>query len=205
LQRISDSDEGYILHDDRVKRAPEALALLQAFVNTAYGQQQYQHQVISDSLQLRAWLAQQGLMGPEEPATEGDLRRALALREALRGLLRANNAGPPVAAEMLDMLHHIARLAPLAVHVSPDGTATFVPTVGGVDGALARLVSQIPLTQADGTWPRLKACRNDRCGRAFYDTSKNHSAIWCASTTCGNRIHARAFRQRQRTQQLDGE
>jgi hypothetical protein len=30
----------------------------------------------------------------------------------------------------------------------------------------------------------------------FFDTSKNHSAIWCSSQFCGNRMAARAYRAR---------
>jgi predicted RNA-binding Zn ribbon-like protein len=47
---------------------------------------------------------------------------------------------------------------------------------------------------AEGTWPRLKACRN--CHWAFYDTSKNRSGTWCSMQLCGNRLKTRRFRSR---------
>jgi predicted RNA-binding Zn ribbon-like protein len=52
--------------------------------------------------------------------------------------------------------------------------------------------------QADGTWPRLKACPADACGWAFYDRSRNHSRTWCDMSVCGNRAKARSYRARQR-------
>ena len=47
---------------------------------------------------------------------------------------------------------------------------------------------------ADGTWRRLKACREDTCQWAFYDRSKNRSGTWCSMAVCGNRAKARAYR-----------
>ena len=45
---------------------------------------------------------------------------------------------------------------------------------------------------ADGTWSRLKACREDDCHWAFYDRSRNRSGQWCVMAVCGNRNKARA-------------
>jgi hypothetical protein len=51
---------------------------------------------------------------------------------------------------------------------------------------------------ADGTWPRLKACRRDVCGWLFFDRSRNRSARWCQMAVCGNRTKTRAYRARRR-------
>jgi predicted RNA-binding Zn ribbon-like protein len=74
------------------------------------------------------------------------------------------------------------------------------PGVGGLDGALARLFAIILTAQIDGTWPRLKACRNEVCRWAFYDASKNRSGHWCTMAICGSRRKTRAYRSRQREQ-----
>ena len=52
-------------------------------------------------------------------------------------------------------------------------------------------------TMLDGTWRRLKVCRN--CQWAFYDTSKNRSGSWCSMQLCGNRLKTRAYRTRRRS------
>jgi predicted RNA-binding Zn ribbon-like protein len=49
---------------------------------------------------------------------------------------------------------------------------------------------------AEGTWSRLKACREHSCEWAFYDRSRNRSGVWCSMEGCGNRAKARAFRER---------
>jgi predicted RNA-binding Zn ribbon-like protein len=49
----------------------------------------------------------------------------------------------------------------------------------------------------DGTWERLKACRN--CYWSFYDYSPNRSATWCSMQICGNRQKTRAYRRRHKT------
>jgi predicted RNA-binding Zn ribbon-like protein len=49
---------------------------------------------------------------------------------------------------------------------------------------------------ADGSWPRLKACRSDTCQFAFIDTARNRSRQWCDMAICGNREKARRFRSR---------
>jgi predicted RNA-binding Zn ribbon-like protein len=49
---------------------------------------------------------------------------------------------------------------------------------------------------ADGTWQRLKACRDHSCEWAFYDHTKNRSGAWCTMEECGNRAKARSYRER---------
>jgi predicted RNA-binding Zn ribbon-like protein len=49
---------------------------------------------------------------------------------------------------------------------------------------------------SDGSWSRLKCCRNHDCRWSFYDYSKNRSATWCSMQICGNRTKTRAYRQR---------
>lgn len=208
--------------------APSALTMMQAFVNTSYGSGRRRHEELETPEQLRAWLAQWRLIPENTPVSEGDVRRAMSVREALRTLLRAHTPTPSprhrggevepgaslrptadltpdgpardalVAAE--SALNAIAAHTPLTIHFHDDGHAALEPDIGGVDGALARLLAIVPVAQADGSWRWLKICRNDACGRAFYDTSKNHSGAWCAMGACGNRLNARASRARRRQQ-----
>jgi len=84
-----------------------------------------------------------------------------------------------------------------------DGRAELAPAAGGVDSSLARLLAIISSAMADGTWSRLKACRDDDCQWAFYDRSKNRSGTWCTMAACGNRSKARAYRKRERTARTD--
>jgi predicted RNA-binding Zn ribbon-like protein len=94
------------------------------------------------------------------------------------------------------VLDAASRRADLGVRFTPDGTAAVEPGTGGVDGALGRILAVVAAAMADGTWYRLKACREDSCRWAFYDHTKNHSGRWCQMAECGNRAKARAYRRR---------
>jgi predicted RNA-binding Zn ribbon-like protein len=71
-----------------------------------------------------------------------------------------------------------------------------VPRKGGAAGALAFVLAAVAETMADGTWPKLKACRSDTCRWAFVDHARNRSRQWCSMSVCGNRAKARTFRAR---------
>ena len=56
----------------------------------------------------------------------------------------------------------------------------------------------------DGTFARLKACREHTCEWAFYDHSRNRSATWCSMEVCGNRAKARDLSRAPRQGQPAG-
>lgn len=184
--------------EEQNKAAPGQLAVVQALVNTQYGQGRYTHTDLTNSDQLRAWLVAHGLLEDGAPVTEGDVRRVVQFREALRGLLRANNE-MEVLTSPVEVLNHLASAAPLRVRFHDDGQVTLEPDIAGVDGALASLIGIVFTAILNGTWGRLKVCRNERCQKAFYDTSKNRSGAWCSMARCGSRLKARAYRRRSRT------
>ncbi|MFE7332228.1 CGNR zinc finger domain-containing protein [Streptomyces sp. NPDC057565] len=53
--------------------------------------------------------------------------------------------------------------------------------------------------QQEGSWNRLKTCRNPRCAVAFYDRSRNNSWVWHDVKVCGNAANLRAYRARRRS------
>jgi predicted RNA-binding Zn ribbon-like protein len=183
--------------EEQHKAAPGPLAVVQALVNTQYGQGRYAHTELTSPAYLRAWLVAHGLLEDSAPVTEGDVRRVVQFREALRSLLRANN-GMEGLASPVEVLNHLASAAPLRVRFHDDGQVTLEPDIAGVDGALARLIGVVFTAMINGTWGRLKVCRNERCQKAFYDTSKNRSGAWCSMARCGSRLKARAYRRRSR-------
>ncbi len=168
-----------------VEPAPGRLALVQAFVNTV--DLEHGREMLSSPLRLSTVLEELGLLERRARATRAHLARALALRQALRSLAFANNGG--TAAPALE--------AQLVVRIDREAAA-LAPVRRDVDGALAELVGIVYTAIADGTWPRLKACRRDVCGWIFYDRSRNHSAVWCRMAVCGNRAKTKAYRSRSR-------
>ena len=130
--------------------------------------------------------------------SEADLRRALDARDGLQALLFANNGAELdlQAVERLDRA--LRRTGGLFVQLHADSPPDFVPTRRDFDGALALIGTTAALAQLDGSWIRLKACRGEDCGWAFYDHSRNQGGSWCSMSVCGSRAKARDYRRRKR-------
>ena len=166
------------------------LELVRDFVNTADLEDGEER--LADPQALQYWLVFHGLAELRDRASAGDLERALAVREALRELLRAHTGVAADTHGASEVLNEAARDAGLAIRFSA-GTVEFAPAGRGLGGVLAAVASAM----ADGSWERLKACRSDTCRWAFIDNARNHSRQWCDMKVCGNRAKARAFRARQ--------
>jgi predicted RNA-binding Zn ribbon-like protein len=130
---------------------------------------------------LPDWLDERGL--------GGELERARALREALRALALANN-GHLLEEPAVAIVNAAAARLPL--QLADDGRLGIGAPADPLDGIVAIALDAM----LDGTWPRLKACRN--CCWSFYDYSPNRSATWCSMQICGNRKKTRAYRSRRR-------
>lgn len=172
--------------------ATGTLGLIQAFVNSVDledGPEQ-----LSDAAHLHEWMAAHGLLDPgAEPADAVDLGHAIALREALRGIIGANTGGAvyPVDVATLNEAAAASRLRP---RFGSDGRARLEPEAGGVTGALGRIVAAAFAAMDDDDWERLKLCSSPTCRWAYFDRSRNHSSRWCSMASCGNRAKARRFR-----------
>jgi len=173
--------------------APGELEQVRAFINTWDADDDTEH--LASPARLREWLVEQRLDAPSDPVTAADHRHALEVREALRAVLLANSGLDldPGAGPVLD---DAAVRARLGVRFAGDGQVHTAPEAGGVAGAMGRLLAIVAAAQDEGTWPRLKACLADDCQWAFYDLSRNRSAVWCDMKVCGNRQKVRSYRER---------
>jgi predicted RNA-binding Zn ribbon-like protein len=158
---------------DLPKAAPQPLREVQQFVNSV----DLEHEVDW----LPDWLDERGLAG--------ELERARALREAMRALVLANN-GVALDEAALELVNSAA--ARLRLQLEADGELRVGEGSDALDGVVAIAFGAM----LDGTWLRLKACRN--CCWSFYDYSPNRSATWCSMQLCGNRKKTRAYRSRRR-------
>jgi predicted RNA-binding Zn ribbon-like protein len=174
--------------------APGALALVQRFVNTL--DIEGHREELGDPGRLTAWLAANGLLEVDEQLGLADLQRAVEVREALRALLLAN-AGMDLDPGAIGALNRAAGNVRLVVRFDASGHSSLEPDSVGIERALARLLPIVHGAMGDGTWGRLKACRNDVCRWAFYDHSRNRSGRWCTMDDCGNALKARAYRRRR--------
>jgi predicted RNA-binding Zn ribbon-like protein len=154
--------------------APEPLRQVQLLVNSA--------DVENGVDWLPDWLAERG--------AGAELERARLLREALRSLALANN-DVPLATGALRVFNDAA--ARLTIRLAADRTVRIESGGDALDAVVAVALNAM----LDGTWGRLKACRN--CHWSFYDRSPNRSATWCSMQLCGNRTKTRAYRRRKST------
>jgi predicted RNA-binding Zn ribbon-like protein len=178
-----------------VNDAEAGIRLIQDFVNTNDVEGGVDE--LATPALLRAWLSERGIrVDHDDPAAHV---RALAVREGIRALGLANN-GEPFDLARVDAMNDAARSAAVTVNLAPDGTGEWRldPAAGGADGFIGRVLGEVALAMADGSWSRVKACRRDTCRWLFYDRSRNHSGTWCSMAGCGSRMKARAYRARRR-------
>jgi predicted RNA-binding Zn ribbon-like protein len=181
---------------DSRTEASGVLGLVQGFVNTIDLEDGLEE--FSDPTALAAWLSARGLMEPGQPAEADDLRHAKAVREAIRGVIGANS-GATVYPVDIATLNEAAGASRLRIRFGRDGKARLEPEVGGVVGAMGRIVGSVFTAMAEPDWTRLKLCDSHTCRWVFYDQSRNHSSRWCSMADCGNRSKAKRFRQRAKT------
>ena len=153
--------------------APEPLRRVQLFVNSTDREHGREW--------LPGWLEEASL-----PPTE--LERATRLREALRALLRVNREGGSAPEAQ-------AAVNEAATRVRVELREGRVALAGG--DALDAMTAISLTAMLDGSWLRLKVCRN--CEWSCYDKSKNRSGSWCSMQLCGNRLKTRAYRTRRRS------
>ncbi len=175
--------------------APAQLELVREFVNTRDIEDDTDS--LSTPVEAVEWLTAHGLDGGERSISAADHERLIEVREALRGLLLANNSGEPPPPSCLETLNEQSAEAAVVLRFDGDGAA-LVTRCGGVDSAIARLLAIVHGAMNDRTWPRLKACPAEDCMYAFYDHSRNRSGTWCEMGECGNRAKARRWRERHK-------
>ena len=151
--------------------APEPLRLVQRLVNTV------------DFERDRDWLADVLTEEGVEPGADG-LERAREVREAIRELLYANNR-QATEGDPYGVLRSAADRAGFTLDLEAPALAA---TATGVDGLLGRVLAIAYGAMVDGSWSRLKACRNHGCRWAFYDYSRNRSR---AGARCSSAATAR--------------
>src|SRR5690242_10328298 len=122
---------------DVPKAAPEPLREVQQYLNTV--------DLENEVDWLPDWLRERGL--------GSELERARALREALRALALANN-GETLDLPALELVNLTA--ARLSLQLGTDGRLR----VGAGHDALDGIVATAFGAMLDGSWSRLKACRN---------------------------------------------
>jgi predicted RNA-binding Zn ribbon-like protein len=167
--------------------APGHLATVQAFINSNYDlEENHGAELLGSPEALEKWLWRRHLIGAASKTGIADLKRAVELREALRGLLIAKHDGRPGALEAT---------MEAKVSLGTEGPS-FMAADDSIQAALDLILAWTATAMLDGTWSRLKACRE--CSWAFYDHSRNGAGNWCSMKVCGGRIKQRRHYEKTR-------
>jgi predicted RNA-binding Zn ribbon-like protein len=135
---------------------------------------------------LREWGERTGSTPIELTLSSRGLRELRDLRVRARAYVAGNRVGAAID-------------KPIAIVSTEDGTLRTQPTGTGVAWVESAIWGAVLMAQNLGTLPRLKLCRNEVCGSAFYDRSKNNSGVWHDVHVCGNAANLRASRARKKT------
>src|SRR5262249_11879610 len=128
--------------------------------------------LLADPAEAQAWLDQaltewSRITGTPTAGIElapQDQEELRAFRDDLR---RATGQGRDAT---LPPLHTAA----IAMQLGGNGKVHLEPRGTGWRRVAALALIEIFEAQQAGTWPRLKMCRNERCGTAFFDRSRNN-------------------------------
>jgi predicted RNA-binding Zn ribbon-like protein len=178
-------------------------------------------ELLASYADLLSFVRQSGLAGERQsaalqdpghaPAAAKALRSARALREALAAWFYTPDDGNPVRLEAVKTLERCFleadRHRQLALEPAPrqrNESLRVAWTWGRFENhprlpvwLIARAAAGL-LTSEDTA--RIHECKSATCRWLFLDMSRNHSRRWCDMQLCGNRMKARRFQRRLKSE-----
>jgi CGNR zinc finger/Putative stress-induced transcription regulator len=186
-----------------VDPAPGGLAFVQEFMSTIAAGKPRQEDLLSELSTAQEWLdnaladwATANATAPFAVTLEqDDLDRLRDFRDDLRRIATPVREGAqdsggtdPVALPVV----------PVSMQWDDSGRVQPVPRGSGWRKVASLTAVEVFKAQLDGSWNRIKTCRNPRCAVAFFDRSRNNSGVWHSVKVCGNAANLRAYRARRR-------
>ena len=110
------------------------------------------------------WFSEQGLVDDLVEPSEEEHADALAVREAIRELLLANNGVEADSAAPSQTLEAAGRAAQVGVRFE-EGRPVLAPEGDGARAAIGRIVATVAELAPTDEWKRLKGCRDEHCDR----------------------------------------
>ncbi len=151
---------------------PGGLALVQDFLNTRRHAEKGPD-LLGNAEQasawatnaIRNWSALRDILCPTLILTDDDAARLRELRDILDGLL-TGSAMPP---------KHVHGTAELTL--GDEGELAWTPMGDGSRWLVSVILGEVGMSQENGSWPRMKQCRNSNCRATFYDSSWNNRGV----------------------------
>lgn len=143
---------------------------------------------------LDAWYVESGIVDAVTACQEGDVTRAVAVREAIYALITARLAGEGYDSGALALVNEAARTPCAIPQLAAEGRWTEATPAQALS-TVARHAIEL-LTGPDV--PLMKECANPECTKIFIDRSRGGRREWCGMESCGNKIKAAAYRARKK-------
>ena len=132
------------------------------------------------------WLQVNGLA--VESCTQGQLERALKLREAIHAAATAGAVGSDLPKSAVRIINDCSIEGRAAAILTPDGNRQWrLSSPSRVEDALGVVAADAISIIAGERDGRLALCASITCQAAFFDTSQSRTRRWCDMNTCGNR------------------
>jgi predicted RNA-binding Zn ribbon-like protein len=174
---------------------PGALCLDFAYTGPLAGAE-----TLTNTSALAEWLSPR-FAEADGVVSDGDLRDALALREAIARLavaLARSEAPDPGDIDVINLYAAIPDIPP----VLPGGSRRAGRATARTGQALSTVARDAVSQFADdpsgaGGRARVRACAAEDCDIVFVDESRSGNRRWCSMARCGNRAKVRAHRARR--------
>jgi predicted RNA-binding Zn ribbon-like protein len=171
------------------------LPTLAALVNT--GPEVSGVETLGDLDEIRDFVATY-IITEVEPPNAAEIPKLHRLRRQLRAVFAA-----PDEAQIIEQVNALLSAAPIQPRLTDHDDLGlhihyFPPYASLTDHLAADCAMALAELLETGEASRLRICAAPDCIRAFIDFSRNRSRLYCDSQTCGNRLHAAAYRARQR-------
>ncbi len=143
---------------------------------------------------LDAWFVESGLVPEVAASVPRDLADAIEVREAVYSLVWSRLHGRPLPADAVATLNAVASEPPLTATLAADGwTRSGTPRQ-----ALSHLAREAVEIIGGEQAALLRECARPECTQVYLDHSRGHRREWCSMATCGSRMKAQAYRDRQK-------
>nr|WP_296764238.1 CGNR zinc finger domain-containing protein [Rhodococcus sp. (in: high G+C Gram-positive bacteria)] len=162
----------------RLEPAPDGLARVQDLLNTRAIEAYELADLLADGNVASATLGRE--------LSDSDARRLRGLRSTLEDVIGGRPVEPTET--------------PSTLTVDETGVVRLEASGSEWQGVASKIWAEVLLAQRTDTWRRLKRCKNEQCGSAFYDRSRNNSGVWHDVKTCGNQANLRASRARRKSE-----
>lgn len=143
---------------------------------------------------LADWLGQQ-FDRVEPVATEGQLRDAEGLADAIARVAIARSREAPAAPEDIDIVNLYAAMPDVPLSLSGGRRQAGAGKVRVAQALSSVARDAVDLFGERGAG-RIRSCAASDCSMVFFDGSRSGNRRWCSMQRCGNRAKVRAHRGR---------